>query len=87
MDPQEMLAATRRRPFIPFRLTLTEGSTYDVTHPEFCMIGRRSVILGLQALAEEQELFDHSVTLDLLHIVKIEPLESSSRPKSNGSQS
>jgi len=46
MDPQELLVAARRRPFIPFRLTLTEGSQYDVKHPEFCKIGKRSVILG-----------------------------------------
>lgn len=84
MDPHELLAATRRRPFIPFRLTLTEGSTYDVKHPEFCMVGRRSVVLGLQPLAEEQELFDYSVTFHLLHVVKMEPLEAPSKPKSNG---
>ena len=47
MDPKELAGAISRRPFTPFRLTLTEGSTYDVRHPEFCMVGRRSVILGL----------------------------------------
>jgi hypothetical protein len=86
MDLQELLVAARRRPFILFRLTLTEGSQYDVKHPEFCMVGKRSVILGLHPLEEEQEPFDHSVTLDLLHIVKMEPLEWSGRPKSNGSK-
>lgn len=47
MDLQELLVAARRRPFIPFRLTLTEGSQYDVKHPEFCMVGKRSVMLVL----------------------------------------
>jgi len=85
MDPQELVGAVRRRPFTPFRLTLTEGSTYDVRHPEFCMVGRRSAIIGLAPLDETQQLFDHSVTLDLLHIVKLEPLETPAPPKSNGS--
>jgi hypothetical protein len=86
MDPKELLSATRRRPFVPFRLTSTEGGVYDVRHPEFCMVGKRSVVLGLQPLEDDQELFDHSLTLDLLHIVKLEPLESGAPPKSNGKQ-
>ena len=86
MDPRELLSATRRRPFIPFRLTLTEGSTYDVRHSEFCMVGKRSAILGLEPLEEDQQLFEHSVTLDLLHIMKLEPLDNAVPPKSNGSQ-
>lgn len=85
MDPQELASAVRRRPFTPFRLTLTEGSTYDVRHPEFCMVGKRSAIVGLAPLDEAQQLFDYSVTLDLLHVVKLEPLESLAPPKSNGS--
>jgi hypothetical protein len=84
MDPKELAGAVRRRPFTPFRLTLTEGSTYDVRHPEFCMVGKRSAIIGLAPLDETEHLFDRSVTLDLLHIVKLEPLETSVPPKSNG---
>jgi hypothetical protein len=84
MDPKELAGAVRRRPFIPFRLTLTEGSTYDVRHPEFCMVGKRSAIVGLAALEETDYLFERSVTLDLLHVVKLEPLEALVPPKSNG---
>ncbi|HEY2411259.1 MAG TPA: hypothetical protein VGI40_03405 [Pirellulaceae bacterium] len=87
MDPKELAGAVRRHPFTPFRLTLTEGSVYDVRHPEFCMVGKRSVIIGLSPLDETQELFDHSVTLDPLHIVKLEPLDVAAPPKSNGSHS
>src|SRR5438067_2454704 len=44
MAPEELTAALRRQPFVPFRLTLTEGSSYEVHHPELCMAGRRSAI-------------------------------------------
>jgi hypothetical protein len=84
MDPKELAGAIRRRPFSAFRLTLTEGSTYDVRHPEFCMVGKRAVILGLSPLDDSQQLFDHSVSIDPLHIVKLEPLETVPPPKSNG---
>ena len=47
MSPQDIEEAVRRRPFAPFRITLTEGSTYDVRHPELCMVGRRAVVVGV----------------------------------------
>ncbi len=76
MAPEELAAAVRRRPFVPFRLTLTEGSSYEIRHPELCMPGRRSAVLGLTASDASDLLFDRSVTIDLLHVVKLEPLEA-----------
>ena len=76
MAPEELAAALRRRPFAPFRPTLTEGSTYDIRHPELCMAGRRSAIIGLAAPGDPDLLFERSVTVDLLHVVKLEPLGS-----------
>jgi hypothetical protein len=84
MAPQELAAALRRRPFMPFRLTLTEGSAYEVRHPELCMVGQRSAILGIGASSDPDLLFERSLTVDLLHIVKLEPLESSASSSTNG---
>jgi hypothetical protein len=80
MAPQDILEAVRRRPFAPFRMTLTEGSTYEVRHPELCMVGRRAVVVGVLAPGRPDQLFDRSVTIDLLHIVKLEPVELTVRP-------
>ena len=78
MAPEEITTALRRRPFVPFRMTLTEGSTYEIRHPELCMVGRRSTVVGITSTDHPDPLFDRSVTLDLLHIVKLEPLETPS---------
>ena len=84
MAPEELISSVGRRPFVPFRLTLTEGRTYDVLHPEFCMVGKRSAVIGLAGGVQAEELlFERSVTLDLLHIVKMESIEAGA-PKSNG---
>lgn len=83
MAPEELASAVRRRPFVPFRITLTEGSTYEVRHPELCMAGRRSAIIGLAPADDPDLLFERSVTVDLLHIVKLEPLETPT-PRGNG---
>ncbi len=87
MAPEELASAVRRRPFVPFRLTLTEGSSYEVRHPELCMVGRRSAVLGLTSPNSTDTLFERSLTVDLLHVVKIELLESAAPPKGNGAVS
>ena len=46
LAPEEIAMALRRQPLVPFRVTLTEGSPYEVRHPELCMIGRYSAING-----------------------------------------
>ena len=72
MAPEEIATALRRQPFVPFRMTLTEGSTYEVRRPELCMVGRRSAIIGITSRDDPDRLFDRSVTLDLRHVVKLD---------------
>lgn len=84
MAPEELAAALRRRPFIPFRLTLTEGSVYEVRHPELCIPGRRSAFIGFPAPGDPDLLYERSVMVDLLHVVKLEPLDLGQTPTTNG---
>jgi hypothetical protein len=84
MAPEELLRNLQRRPFVPFRITLTEGSTYEVHHPELCMTGRRSAVIGLTLPGAPDLLFESSVTVDLLHIVKLEPLDKAPSPTKDG---
>ena len=86
MAPQELAEALRGQRFVPFRLTLTEGSTYEVMHPEMCLAGRRSAVLGFPAPGDPELLYDRSVTVDLLHVVKLEPLEGTQPSGTNGTQ-
>jgi hypothetical protein len=54
-----------RRPFTPFRLHFTTGTTHDVTHPESVLLADR-----MAALAVGGSIW----TVALAHIVEIEPL-------------
>jgi len=58
--------------FRPFTLYLSDGRKYDVPHPEFIMVTRRSVVV-----ANERGLVD---ILDPLHIVSIKELEPGQQP-------
>jgi hypothetical protein len=74
MAPEELLAALRERPFQPFRLALTDGQTIEVRHPELVMTSRRSAVIGIPAPAEPEAFYHHRITVNLLHIVSLEPL-------------
>lgn len=74
MRPEDLLNYLRRRPFQPFRVTLTDGRTYDVHHPELAMVGRSSVAIGQMQPQEAEPIYDRMVTVSLLHIMQIEPI-------------
>jgi hypothetical protein len=75
MAPEELLTVLRERPFRPFRIALTNGQTLEVHHPEMVLPGKRTAVVGIPASGESQPLYDHRITLDLLHIVSLEPLK------------
>jgi hypothetical protein len=79
MPPDELLEAVRRRPFQPFRMCLTDGQAYEVYHPENCMPGRRVAIVGLTP-EPSQVLHERHVLVDLLHVVRLEPIDASKVP-------
>jgi hypothetical protein len=70
-DLQEFV---KRQPFSPFRIYLTDGTTFDVRHPELFMLGRRSVVVGVAA-APDQKYYDRSTMIDLLHVMRAELLQ------------
>jgi hypothetical protein len=73
MSHEDLQEAVRQRPFVPFRLLISTGGSFDVRHPDQLAVERRSVLLGVT-----QELngmpFHRSVRIDHLHIVAIEEL-------------
>ena len=47
MQLEDVEKKLRLRPFRPFRVYLSDGSVYDVRHPELMMLGRRMAMIGL----------------------------------------
>ena len=75
MRSEDIRDFLQRKPFQPFRLTLTDGRTYEVRHPEMAMVGRSIVAIGVPAANDPEPVFDRLVTVSLLHIMQVEPSE------------
>jgi hypothetical protein len=86
MPPNDIRRFVTNRPFRPFRLTLTDGRTYEIGHPELAMVGRSTVIVGLPAPDESEPIYDGWVEVSLLHIMQIEPIGASTERSQPGNE-
>jgi hypothetical protein len=73
MMQQDLLEWTRRRPFEPFRLYVSDGTAYEIRHPELCMPTFSTVIIGLPR-DPAQPIAERATMISLLHVVRVEPL-------------
>jgi len=81
--PKIFLRSFVRRPFIPFQLVTTDGTKYAVQHPEMLMPGRRYVTIGLPD-DPATPVADHQVIVSMLHVQRLEPLESPKAASGDG---
>ncbi len=75
MNQEDLRDLLRTRPFQPFRMHLTDGTSYDIRHPDMALTTRRTVIVGVGG-QPDQGLPERAVTVALIHIVRVEPLET-----------
>ena len=73
MHPDDIVAALRRQPFLPFRLYVADGSSFDIRHPELLFVTARSAYVGLPA-DPPGLLPDRAVTIALGHVSGLEEL-------------
>lgn len=71
MRPEDIREFLQHKPFQPFRLTLADGRTYEVRHPELAMVGRSAVAIGVPAPDDPRPVYDRLVTVSLLHIMQV----------------
>lgn len=70
---QEVRDALRKEPFQPFRIHLSNGHSYDIRHPEFAALTRRTVFVGVSS--GRDDVPDRMIECDLLHVVALEPID------------
>ena len=76
MRPNDVREFVQKRPFRPVRLTLTDGRTFSVHHPELLMVGKSTVAVGVPSPGELGPIYDRLITISLLHIMQIETIDA-----------
>ncbi len=73
MRPEELRTLLRRRPFVPIRIHFTDGTAYEVKHPEMAMLTRSTIEIGVEE-TQGGGIADSVVYCSLVQIARVENL-------------
>lgn len=80
----------KAEPFRPFRMQITDGSAYEIRHPELCIPTLGAVFIGIPQVGAVEPVADRVAIVSLIHIVKVEftepPPEEAAIPPANPNQ-
>ena len=68
MNPQDIADLLQRQPFIPFRLFLSDGNTFDIMRPLSVALGRNGLFILLPD--------DRWKWIPLRHVTSVETLQA-----------
>jgi hypothetical protein len=74
MRPNDLLKVLLRNPFLPLRIVLTDGTTYDVHDPDLVQVERSIILTGSPASRVAKNLWHREVIDGLRHIIRLEPI-------------
>jgi hypothetical protein len=77
MRPDDILAWNRATPFVPYRIRLNSGRTFDIRHPEMVVVGRSALNIYTFG-AGPTEPFDRVEMVSLVLVERVEPASSPS---------
>lgn len=80
MQAQGVVQELGKQPFEPLRIELTDGSSYEIRHPDLVIVFPSKVIIATPGRQQPQPAESYDV-VSLAHIMRLTPLNSS-RPAS-----
>lgn len=83
MHGVEFMQLLKRKPFIPLRIHMSDGVTYDVFHPDNIIVTHSRVDIGRST--EPGGVADRVDYCSLLHVVRVEEITKKVKPKNGKS--
>jgi hypothetical protein len=74
MVRDKLQTLVRRRPFVPFRLHLTDGRVFDIPFTGMTLLGQNFIKIGIPITREAHPICDHTEYVPLKLIERIEDL-------------
>ena len=72
ITPTELKARMISKPFVPFRVCMSDGKTYDITNHDMMFVTRNAVYIGVTLDADD--IVDQLIQCAILHITCVEEL-------------
>lgn len=83
MRALEFVELLKRRPFVPLRIYMADGMTYDIFHPDNIIVSLSRVDIGRGS--EPNGIVDRVDYCSLEHVVRIEEIAKETKSKSTPS--
>ena len=80
MTADTLFARLRRKPFIPFRLILSSGTTYDIMHPEMMFVSKSGLTVAIYDRGQQpspDEIPVREALVSFLHVAATEDIQAS----------
>lgn len=86
MRREDIRDLTRASPFVPFRVYLTNGETYDIHHPDMIVATPGAAHIAVPGPGGPPDAADRVLIVSLVHIQKIQyiPQSPTAPPGANG---
>ena len=75
MHPEALAAELEREPFVPLRLSLSDGRNIDIRNPGLCHIAKLALYI-FNVRRAHPTLADDVSVISLRHIVSVDQVES-----------
>jgi hypothetical protein len=72
MEAEEIHNVLKHQPFEPVRIHVSDGASYEITHLDQLMVGRRSSYVGLGGNGDRP--FPRIAIVANVHVMRIEPI-------------
>lgn len=82
MRAEDVVEVLRKHPFEPFRLYLTDGTSYEIRHPDMAIVFPAKMIVALPG-PTQPELAEHYHMVALSHVMRLVPIEVAASRGSN----
>jgi hypothetical protein len=80
---EDLRARLKGKPFVPVRIVTSSGQSYDITHPDLVVIGKRDLFIGIPS-NDNPDIYDASSRIAILHISDMQDIPRVSSPGTNG---
>jgi hypothetical protein len=71
----EIREVLRQQPFEPFRIEVSDGTTYDIRHPDMVLPTYTALHIGIPG----KEGYERAAIVSLVHVVKLMPLTENAK--------
>lgn len=81
MRAEDVKRLLQTRPFSPLKIFMSDGTTFEITHPDMAIVTRSWITVGIEDRTGDSDLgiADREARCSLLHIVRIEDSDGRTR--------